>query len=344
MSAESNLSFAEMIAAEEAKRKAPPTNNEVQVETVNDEKKDLKFYKENWWRRAKEALAGKELTELRRKHLGYLYGTYIPSDEEIAQMEADEGFYTSSIYLEKRAQELAAFVDSHEMIYQPTTAEALKRITPYAERIQQHASELLAIANEQDWENDREKVVSDLVEFLVEMFDAGQMPNIVKLNFWGSKEGHYDEVKDEVGYRRVLRSRLWPLVNRINTLAHEVWHKHQFQANVLEYQENYRYYIEDKVDYDAYRDQLVEKEAFMMGEIVAYIFRMAYLKARPAMLEEFVAEYKKWIQGDYSFIKKNRQFDAEWLCAANDIVQGFEKIEDWGGYGYTTVRKKKVKK
>ncbi len=76
------------------------------------------------------------------------------------------------------------------------------------------------------------------------------------------------------------------IFDRINTIAHETWHAHQWVGENVEeprrkkYQENFVYYMEGRTGYDTYRAQLIEREAWEFGGKVEAISRMVYKETK----------------------------------------------------------------
>ena len=72
------------------------------------------------------------------------------------------------------------------------------------------------------------------------------------------------------------------IFDRINTVAHEMWHAHQhygFDVDpemMARYRRNWAVYISARMDYVMYREQLTEREAFMFGGMVEERMRGIY--------------------------------------------------------------------
>ncbi len=270
---------------------------------------------------------------LRGKHIRFLKGEYTPSQRELAFFAADKKFYESSIYRVYRQQEVLKFAEKNRELYDVKTKEVLPRLVPYLERIQQNILRLMNIATVENWQDEEGDMIVNLAEFFTEMFDINQMPMLQYLDKSSADYGNYDEQRNIISYKNFKKRTLKWLVELVNTLAHEFWHAHQSQTNKKEYIDNNRNYILQETDFDAYKRQLIEKEAFIIGDGAAYIFRMAYLKMHPKLQADLANKYLQW-DNEYKIEDEYPQLDALWLCAANDNRRQRFEIADWSDYAY----------
>ena len=94
----------------------------------------------------------------------------------------------------------------------------------------------------------------------------------------------------------------------IGMVAHELWHKHQYETGGEAYEINFRYYHLPE-NYNAFRSQLIENEAFMVEDEVADICRRAYVEEHPEMKRGIWTERRlkdAWLDRRYLEIAREK--------------------------------------
>jgi hypothetical protein len=199
----------------------------------------------------------------------------------------------------------------HPDVFNPSIESIKETTEPFLELIRQDTEGLINIAQKLESSEANQESLELAVAFFCEKFDVKSAPTI----------GHFAEDEERDGcqgtynkYSNHIRIRQLDspgnLDAYIDTLAHEVWHAHQAEYETEhcydddelanKYQLNDIYPQKSSVDYDAYRNQLVEKEAFYIGDEVADIYRHAYLSAHPEEVKLLHKKYLAWVWTKYN--------------------------------------------
>ncbi len=188
------------------------------------------------------------------------------------------------------------YIQSNPEVYQPSKEFVAKRISPYTKNLQKDIRRVLKYCRNLDLQtNSPEQVydtLSNVVEFCADQFDIKDIPKLlIKRKPDGSHtNGLYQSRTNTVTF---FMQKQDTAANAVNIIAHECWHAHQFQKKDKYYEINHRTYIKSENDYDAYRSQLVEQEAFAMGTIFEQYYQRVSDKDLPSMLRKFFQKDQK---------------------------------------------------
>ena len=263
------------------------------------------------------------LDVVRKIHVDYLAGTYIPSREEWHLIFKDDSFYSSKEYLQFRENEIDDVSRKNAEIYAPSDELIQRNIQPYVESIREDCAILYDIGCSMEKGGVTEDNVSRLAEFFAEKFEVTILPKIslVKETDDGCN-GYYIDSKNEMVIR-IDKTR--SVAQIIGTISHEMWHVHQYKSEKTEYGINFDYYYESSMDYDKYCNQLVEKEAFALGDSISDIYRRLDLEKHPERIPDLRRKYKEWIGERYCPDETEDGLDYKYLIMANE----FKIINKW---------------
>lgn len=275
------------------------------------------------------------LEEIRQRHVEYLKGGYEPTQEEWLRIIEDDGFYDSSEYLTFRKQRLDEFAGEHSEIYAPTNENINRATKPFIDLIR---SDIDGLLNTMDGIEKGELTHDNIyrvIGFFAEKFGVADVPDL---------ELVYDTDNDGPGSRRTIKgsyslgsntvnimpSRISSAAKMVAIVAHEVWHAHQryHRDNNNNYKLNFTNYYDSSLDYDAYRNQLVEKEAFTVGETVGTMYRGAILDKDPRIVAELNDKYRDWVDGEYDPYETDDGIDATYLILAHRKYVEYNKLSN----------------
>lgn len=275
------------------------------------------------------------LEEIRQRHVEYLKGTYAPTQEEWLRIMEDDGFYDSSEYLTFRKQELDEFAGKHSEIYAPPDENINRATKPFIDLIR---SDIDGLLNTMDGIEKGELTHDNIyrvIGFFAEKFGVADVPDL---------ELVYDTDNDGPGSRRttmgsyslgsntvsIMPSRISSAAKMVDTVAHEVWHAHQRHHgdNNNNYELNFTNYYDSSIDYDAYRNQLVEKEAFTVGEAVGVMYRGVILDKDPRRVAELNDKYRDWLDGEYDPYETDDGIDVAYLVLAHRKYVEYNKLSN----------------
>lgn len=119
------------------------------------------------------------------------------------------------------------------------------------------------------------------------------------------------------------------------TVVHELWHQRQKEielrgegAMARKYKINHDFYIGSKnkeVGYDAYRAQLLEWEAWYIGEQFGFMFRDDYFDRHPEKIDEMAKAYDEIYEGRYNPMDAMDGFDLKYYIVAKRIQRKRQK-------------------
>lgn len=256
------------------------------------------------------------LDVVRKKHIDYLAGTYMPSLEEWDLILEDDSFYSSKEYLLFRENEIDDVSKNYPEIYAPSAELIQRNIQPYVESIREDCAILYDIGCSMEKDGVTEDKVSRLVEFFAEKFEVTIPPKISFIKETDDDgDAYHSNFKKEIG-TRIDKTR--SVAQIIGTISHEMWHAHQHESEKMEYGINFDYYYEGSMDYDKYYNQLVEKEAFAMGDSISDIYRRLDLEKHPERIPDLRRKYKEWIGRRYYPGETEDGLDYKYLIMANE--------------------------
>ena len=242
-----------------------------------------------------------------------------------------EKFGGTNVYEDPDYIELVKNIPSdHPDVFNPSIESIRETTEPFLELIRQDTEGLINIAQKLESDQANQESLELAVAFFCEKFGVESAPTI----------GHFAEDEERDGcqgdynqYSNHIRIRQLDspgnLDAYIDTLAHEVWHAHQaeyetehcddgndYDELANKYRLNHVHSQKSSVDYDAYRNQLVEKEAFYIGDEVADIYRHAYLSAHPEKVKLLHKKYLAWVWTKYN--PKQDGIDYKMLIVAHN--------------------------
>ena len=246
------------------------------------------------------SLVGEEdpLSIIRKKHIDWLRGEYKPTSEDFDLFEEDEDFYNSDLYVQYRKEEVLEFSKQHHEIYNPSEKEVQKGVLPFMDIIRRNKDKLLKVGSE--FEVNRVSGIKVAVEFFSRCFGVEDVPRIEIVDDEYSSDGSYGHHNNTLTVNIGMIG--FQTSNILNTIAHEVWHAHQYVCGDVRYEDNFNHYFKPSMDTSGYVNQLVEKEAFMVGKEVRRLYNNLRAPIIFARMMDDTEEIEKW----------NRRFD-EWV-------------------------------
>ena len=103
-----------------------------------------------------------------------------------------------------------------------------------------------------------------------------------------------------------------------------MWHAYQYQHadENASYEINEKSYYSSSMDYDAYMKQLIEKEAFAIGDAIGNLYRMADLETHPEKISNLKKKYFEWLSDKYEPIETEDGIDYKYLVLAHHEFSG----------------------
>ena len=247
----------------------------------------------------KYSLTGEEdlLSIIREKHIDWLRGQYEPTIEDFDLFVKDEDFYDSDLYAEYRREEVIEFSKRHNEIYNPSEEEVRRAALPFVDIIYKNADELSEVGAK--FEIDRELGIETAVNFFSKCFGIEIPPRIEIVDNENDSDGSYRNYDNTLKINCACGIQTHKM---LNTIAHEVWHAHQHACGDKRYEENFSHYFKASMDGSGYCNQLVEREAFLVGDEIENF----YIKLRVPIVFAKMADDTEAIE------KWNRRFD-EWV-------------------------------
>lgn len=171
-----------------------------------------------------------------------------------------------------------------------------------------------------------------IMNFFVEKFGVLNTPELEVIHdieddeehvTWGTYNDRLDTVTVFVGRDRSV-------AGIIGTVAHEIWHAYQYQSEKdnPDYKYNFDNYYSASMDYYAYRNQLVEKEAKNIGDSVSSMYSKAFLRKHPDVLFELNDKYMEYLNGDYDPYTAEDGIDLALLKVARQEYKEYNKLSN----------------
>lgn len=279
----------------------------------------------------------KELTleEIRQRHVEYLKGTYAPTQEEWLRILKDDDFYDSNEYLTFRKQELDEFAHEHDEIYAPTYEKISRATKPFIDLVQSDIDGLLEAGDDLEKGALTENNIYKVVDFFAEKFGITDVPDLELI--YDTANDNVDDGRITLGAYNSSLNKMSIMVDKINSIAelidtsaHEMWHAHQHHHgdNNKNYEVNFANYYSSSMDYDAYRCQLVEMEAFTVGKAVGDMYRKAILARDHRRMIELNDKYHDWMDGEYDPYESNDGIDSKYLVMAHKKYVEYNKLSN----------------
>lgn len=249
---------------------------------------------------AERDLVGEEdsLSVIRKKRIDWYREEYDPTDEDYRAFEKDEDFFHSDIYLEYRKEEIFEFSKQHDEIYHPSEEEVQKGVLPFMDVIHKNSGELLEIGAK--FEVNRELGIETAVSFFSKCFGVEDAPRIEIEDDKHGTDGGYVEYDNTITINVGLIGSQTSTI--LGVIAHEIWHAHQHVCGDKRYDDNLNNYIRACMDTSGYVNQLVEQEAFLVGDEVNDFYNR--IRA-PIIFERMMndtEEIEKWNKRFYEWI------------------------------------------
>jgi len=258
------------------------------------------------------------LAEIRQLHLDFISGKkeHI-SDEEAKLFEEDQDFYSSPEYTQYRAQQVIEFARRRPDIYMPQDEQIQRNISPYLEVIREDSETLYKLGSAIEHGADAESAIKNLMEFFASKFGVEDTPVLLlETKSDGEDCGGYNFYHNRL---RCVIDKNGSVADIVETIGHEMWHAHQHRANNELYDANNRYYYTASIDYEGYRGQLVEREAFEIGDAISDLFRRKDLEEHPERIPDLEKKYHEWIDNKYFPSKTEDGIDYEYLILAHEM-------------------------
>ena len=283
---------------------------------------DLTEDDEEFLDRMYNTITGAEsLSEMRHKHIAWLKGEYEPDSDEYDSFSDDEGFYSCEEYLTYRKSEIDSVAEKRADIYALSDEEMKRNMTPFVELVRSDIGSLMDIGSKMGIGSISEENVSEIVDYFCTKFGVDERPKTELIKEGGSS-GNYSNYYNRI---RVKIDKTSSIAELISTVAHEVWHAHHHRSGSELYKYNFENYYQSSMDYDAYRGQLVEKEAFFLGDSIGQLYRRADLEAHPEKIPSMLRLYDEWLDDNYKPSETEDGLDYEYLCIANDGFRKYRK-------------------
>ena len=114
--------------------------------------------------------------------------------------------------------------------------------------------------------DEKSEIIMGWASFVSEKIGLKEQPSIVI--YRSEVEGECGSYKKSDNIVRLNEYMMDDVENTFNTVAHELWHAHQYECaeepqtyRDVMYRYNFNNYISPEINYDMYRNQLVESEA-----------------------------------------------------------------------------------
>lgn len=199
-------------------------------------------------------------------------------------------------------------------IYSVSDQEVRDRMRPIAvEFITNHFNDICKFCDENpiDYENyDQEKVMQFLSEVYDRIAEGLKIESKPRLQICfkdGTKRGEAAGCCLDSGDAvQIIASPYKSTGCIVANLCHELWHKRQHELEDYDdtsgigskYAINNALYVKNTVDAAAYRGQLVEKEAYYLGNNCHQWFVLEYLERNPDKIDELAAKHSRAVNGE----------------------------------------------
>ena len=268
-----------------------------------------------------------DLRELRTKHIMWLERRYEPTQAEFDAMSDDEDFYDSPQYKFYRREKCINSSIEHPDVYYPTERKVKATIKPYAEKVSQSMPEIVN-KMESVGENFDVAVTNAIITVARSLGVNIDNMQLVFKDFNPDNPnlgGSYNRIENRLTIIRPEQINLTSIADTVDSVAHELFHAHQSEEEEAGTQQgelykiNHDNYVSSSIDYDMYRSQIVEQEAFAFGGQIGNKFREEYLRKHPELIHDLRKKYSLWLRDKYSPSKAKDGYDCDFLIAAEKI-------------------------
>ena len=272
------------------------------------------------------------LARIRQKQVEYLRSLedlgekYEPTLEDLDEFYADEGFYESDEYKKYKEEKFERLKGKYADVFDPSDESIQFKLDPFLKSIEDDVDKLMGLGARMEKGGYKERDVKKIMEFFADKFGITDVPGVKLVGDGGASDektrGHYDRANHEV---MVLIDKTRTVADLVHVIAHEMWHAYQVlhEADEEGYQVNFAYFREPSVDYNAYRNQLVEKEAFYVGDTVGELYRRVDLEEHPEKIPALSKKYREYCLGDYDPNETEDGIDLEYLCLADSEYERY---------------------
>lgn len=181
---------------------------------------------------------------------------------------------------QQSAEQWTRRLERPDIFFNPNPEDMLSRIRPFIRRIIEDLKQGTLLLPRENYRDCNKSVVT----YLSEVFELNECPSIYYAEAPAGYNtlGSYNRNYNRVTFYCVEGRADVATMDDIDTIAHEMWHAHQYSVadeedqdapSVELYKKNFRDYIRSEEYYDGYRRQLVEQEA----EQFAQVFRDALM-------------------------------------------------------------------
>lgn len=166
-------------------------------------------------------------------------------------------------------------------------------VRPFMEAVSEDKEQLIELTASIDFEKTTTKQIQKLVDFLAVKFGIGDDIPQVRITLHLDRDclGLYYERENRI---EISMGHKTSIAELVSTIAHETWHAHQYHNRENEaYEYNNSHYVDFKMNWDLFKKQLIEREAFEVGEQVSNLIRKNYLASHPEEIPRMAKAYKK---------------------------------------------------
>ena len=209
-------------------------------------------------------------------------------------------------------------------IYAPSDESVRQTIEPFYNSVKDDINTLLDLGSKLSLENVSEADAFEVVKFFAKKFGVKDDKKIELMDgdeASGSYNHYHRRIK--LGIRKT-----GSVADIIEAIAHEVWHAHQYEVDSEPYRTNNEYYYKCTMDYDAYFNQLIEKEAYTLDDMVGTLYVRAELQAHPERVPDLIKKYHEWLDGKYKPREVRDGIDYKYLTVAYDDYGDMNRPEE----------------
>ena len=223
--------------------------------------------------------------------------------------------------MQYRKQQIDKVAEERSDIYAPTDEKIIHTMEPFSELIRQSSEEILKLGAKLEGGEIPGESVSSLVRFFSEVYGVQEAPAIELIED-GDADGSYSHADNKILLKYTADGKN-SIADIADTIAHETWHafQHQCKNSREDYRINFNNYYRSSMDYDAYCNQLVEKEAYLIGDMVGETYRREFLRAHPELLQDLNQRYYEWLDGKNDPGETEDGYDYKYLVMAHEITK-----------------------
>lgn len=247
----------------------------------------------------------------RRRYLEWT-AYVIPNVSREEKQAFREKFGNANVCKDPDYLELVKNIPSdHPDVFNPSIESVKVTTEPFLELIRQDTEGLIDIAQKLESGKMNQESLESATAFFCEKFGVRTVPTVESFTDDSKCKGKYNQFLNHIRICRPESYSIGNLTDVINSIAHEVWHAHQQQLQTEQHEDsdnnelankyrlNNAYPQNSSIDYDAYRNQIVEKEAFHIGDEVEDIYNRAYLSTHPGQVKFLRKKHAAWIRNEY---------------------------------------------